>query len=60
MYRLVKRKDTRESLMIKKLNYTIFMDLKEFYEEEMKENLYHWKKVELMSKFTHKFMLVLA
>ena len=54
------RKDTRESLMIKKLNYTIFMDLKEFYEEEMKENLYHWKKVELMGKFNHKFMRVLA
>ena len=46
--------------MIKKINYTVFMDIKTFYEKEMKENLYHWKKWELMSKFDYDFLRVLS
>ena len=48
LYKLAVRKDTRDALMVKKLNYTIFLGIKHFYEEEMKENLYHWKKVLLL------------
>jgi hypothetical protein len=46
--------------MVKKLNYTIFMEIKEFYEKEMKENLYHAKKAKLMKMFTDHFTEVLS
>ena len=45
---LRKNKSVKSTLMVKKLNYTIFMEMKEFYEKEMKENLYHPKKEILM------------
>lgn len=31
LYKLAARKDTRDALMIKKLNYTIFLGIKHFY-----------------------------
>ena len=46
--------------MIKKLNYTIFMEIKTFYEHQMRENLYHNKKVHFMKKFGHGYMEVLS
>lgn len=48
------------TLMVKKLNYTIFLEIKEFYEQEMRENLYHPKKVTLLRMFTDNFLQVLS
>jgi hypothetical protein len=45
IFGLARRGETSDALMVKKLNYTIFMDLKVFYENDMSENLYHFKKV---------------
>lgn len=36
------------------------MEMKEFYEKEMKENLYHAKKATLMDMLTDNFMEVLS
>lgn len=46
--------------MIKKLNHTKFMKIKLFYENEMKENLYHSKKVDLMDQFDSYYMKVIC
>jgi len=35
LFGLATKKETSDALMIKKLNYTIFMDLKVFYEKEI-------------------------
>jgi hypothetical protein len=36
------------------------MKIKEFYEEQMKENLYHSKKVTLMKMFDKNFLQILS
>lgn len=57
---LRKNPSVESTLMIKKLNYTIFLEIKEYYEQEMKENLYHPKKIHLLQLFTKHYLQVLS
>ena len=50
----------RDSLMARKINYSIFMDIKEYYESQMKENLYHPNKHHLLTRFDQYYMRVLC
>jgi hypothetical protein len=60
LHLLRSNKSVESTLMVKKLNYSIFMEIKEYYEKEMKENLYHPKKVTLLNTLTDHFVEVLS
>ena len=57
---LVKNESVRSTQMIKKINYAVFLDIKEFYEATMKENLYHPRKKELLARFNSDYLRFLS
>lgn len=60
LYLLNNNRQVRSTLMVKKINYTIFLQVKDYYEEEMAENLYHPRKIHLMRKFSREYLQVLS
>ncbi len=57
---LHRNREVGSTLMVKKINYALFLEIKDFYEQQMGENLYHPRKEQLLARFSRDYMQVLS